>query len=223
MGGAGEVVAFQLQRAQECRREGAHRLVVTARLPIMGPQWQWIGNLITAMATISGVLITQAYTRRTERIKARREDATRWLQERQKAYADFLEAALARREVISYSAMYDLVDAHHPTIEQRLRDLAMHHEVLYLIAPEHVIEHADQVRAALGALYHDSHDRMDTRGDLPPELVTTGGNDSQVPLDMAVIEAVIEFRKVARRDLGIGAVPAEAAAVDAKRPSLEAS
>ncbi|MEV0088608.1 hypothetical protein [Saccharopolyspora sp. NPDC050642] len=187
----------------------------------MGPQWQWIGNLITAVATISGVFIGQVLTRRTERTKARREDATRWLQERRQAYADFLGAALARREVISYPAMYELGHPHHPSIDQRLKDLAMNHEVIYLIAPSDVIQRADQVRSALAALYDDSHRRIDMRGELPPELVTTGRNDSQVPMDMAVLEAVIEFRKAARRDLGIEAVPAEAAAVDAKRPSLE--
>lgn len=195
-------------------REGAHRLVVTARLPIMGPQWQWIGNLITAVATISGVLIAQAYTRRTEKTKADREDATRWLQERRKAYADFLGAALARREVISYHYLYELGGPHHPLVDQRLKDLAMNHEGLYLIAPTDVTKHADQVREALRKLFDDSRRKFDASDPLPPRFALRDQGDNQASLDKAVLKSVIEFRKAARLDLGIEAAPAEAAAVD---------
>ncbi|QUG99809.1 hypothetical protein HUO13_02435 [Saccharopolyspora erythraea] len=179
----------------------------------MTGQLQWIGNLITAVATISGVLIGQALARRTERTKARREDATRWLQDRREAYAEFLAAVWPMRGVSTYAGICELGDPHHPTIDQRRLDVATKHELIYLIAPADVIKQADRVRGALFELFEDSHSKFDAVGVIDPGTVTTGGHDNQWPLIEAVFEAAIAFREAARRDLGIEAEPAEAAEV----------
>jgi hypothetical protein len=175
---------------------------MVGNLPVMASQWQWVGNLITAVATIAGVLVGQVFTRRTELAKARKEDATRWLQDRRQVYAAFLAAATEMRFVADYFEMYDLGDPHHPKIDQRRKELGSAHELIYLIAPAEVVKQADRVRAALHDLWSDSHDKMGALAVGAPGEVRTGGTTDQVPLVESILEASIAFRNAARRDLG---------------------
>jgi hypothetical protein len=58
----------------------------------VGGPWSWVGNLITALATIAGVLVTQLFSRKNEERKAAREEHERWLERKQSAYSNFVDS-----------------------------------------------------------------------------------------------------------------------------------
>lgn len=168
---------------------------------MVATQWQWIGNLITAVATIGGVLIGQLFTRRLENKRQRREDSIRWLQDQRQAYADFQAAATRTHETVGYFRVYELGDPHHATIEDQWKELARAHELLYLIATPEVLDKADDVRRALKDYWLDSHEKMD--GVAYPSPDAGDPSTDQGGVQYLVLEAVSNFRKTARRSLGV--------------------
>lgn len=112
--------------------------------------WPWIGNLITALATISGVLLAQLVTIRIEKTKWRREEESRWLNKKQDAYADYMSAVLDMNTLTGKIQRNDEV----PT-EKECRDheerINKRAQLVALLSPE-MIDLADELKMAT---FHD--------------------------------------------------------------------
>ena len=170
----------------------------------MSGQLQWIGNLITAVATISGVLIGQFFNRKIENTKSLREDATRWMQDRREAYTAFLAAVWQMREAFANMDKPDSRKAEGPSIDERRKDLARAHELLYIIAPPDVLKHADELRGALATFQTMCFDlllALDLAEDKSAAEIAY--SDHKYTYDLAVLEAAAAFREAVRRDLGV--------------------
>ncbi|WP_145745589.1 hypothetical protein [Saccharopolyspora dendranthemae] len=170
----------------------------------MSGQLQWIGNLITAVATLSGVLIAQFFARRTEKTKALREDATRWMQDRREAYTDFLAAVWQMREFSVKMDTHDSGEPERPTVEERRKDLARAHELLYIIAPPDVLERADELREALATFHTRCFDLiLAFKHAEDKSAAEFAYSDHKYAYDLAVLEAAAAFREAVRLDLGV--------------------
>lgn len=167
------------------------------------PVASWVGNLVTAFATIGGVLISQYVTVRIERDKRKREDATRWLGRKLTAYADLMSAV---QGISRYAAEID--DLEGAPVEKDCKDHARlvtdKGELAVLLSPEMETVIADLVSSSLGLLTMALVGRRDLAGNIREYLPSSEElTEMSVRAHKEWCCRYDDFVDAARRDLGV--------------------
>lgn len=167
------------------------------------PVASWVGNLVTAFATMGGVLISQYVTIRIERDKRFREDTTRWLDRKLTAYAELMSAVQGLSRFAS-----EIKDVERSPTEQDCKDFARmvtdKGELAVLLSPEmeHVI--ADLVSSSLGLLTMALAGRHDLPGRIREYLPSSEElREMSVRAHKKWCCCYDDFVDAARRDLGV--------------------
>lgn len=172
---------------------------VTRLAPVAG----WVGNLVTAFATMGGVLISQYVTVRIERDKRFREDTTRWLDRKLTAYAELMSAVQGLSRFAS-----EIKDVERSPTEQDCKDLARvvtdKGELAVLLSPEMERVIADLVSSSLGLLTMALVGRHDLSGHIReflPSSEELRGMSARAHQEWCW--RYDDFVDAARRDLGV--------------------